>query len=95
MMSFIRNLAYFCTVLNILSIHQLYNEPFKPKSTTKQLPLGIHKKEKETVSLEEVIVHARLLKSTYKVTQQEALNLEHLTKLQSKCCLCMGKLQSW
>ena len=55
-----------------------------------ELPLPIssfHEKVKETLSLEELIVHGRSIKTTYKITDQEAVNLEELTKLQSKCRL--------
>ena len=73
----------------MLLVHLQYNDPFKPKSTTRQLLLKIISfyDKKETLQLEELIVYAKSIKSSYKVTHEEAMNLEELTRMQSRCCL--------
>ena len=71
-------------------MHHKYNDPFKPKSTTKQLPLPIssfYDKNKVNLSLEELIVLGISIKNSYKITDNDAMNLEELTRLQSKCHL--------
>ena len=53
-MNFIRNLAYFPHHPNFLLLNLEYNEQFKPKLTTRELPLRIvifYEKDKETLSL--------------------------------------------
>ena len=74
----------------VLAVHHKYNDPFKPKSTTKQLPLPIssfYDKNKVNLSLEELIVLGIAIKNSYKITDNDAMNLEELTRLQSKCHL--------
>ena len=74
----------------VLAVHHKYNDPFKPKSTTRQSPLPIrsfYDKNKVNLSLEELIALGISIKDSYRIIDNDAMNLEEFTRLQSKCHL--------
>jgi len=72
---------------SILSIHHKYNKPFIPVSQNKSLPKPVtsfanHDGIKMTS--DQIKTHCREIRSTYKVSNEEAKDLEESTRLQSK-----------